>query len=280
MSEHDGTITDVEPNEAADSAAAGQVNRSAAEVYEEFFVPALFGQWPDQVLDAIDAGPGHDLLDVGCGTGIVARAAAARVGADGSVAGVDLNDGMLAVARRAEPSIAWHHGPAEQLPFSDDSFDRTVSQFALMFFSDRAAAVAEMARVTRPGGTVGLVTWAALDQSPGYAAMVDLLRRLFGDQAAEALSSPYNIGTEAELVSVVGDVLPNPSVARLEGEARFDSIEAWVHTDVRGWTLADMIDDDQYRLLLDAAEKELAGFVEPGGRVRFSAPALVATATI
>lgn len=261
-------------------AEAGQVNRSAAEVYEDFFVPALFGRWPDQVLDVAGLSAGDDVLDVGCGTGVVARAAAARLAGQGSVTGVDLNDGMLAVARRADPAVTWRQGPAETLPFPDDSFDRTVSQFALMFFADRAAALREMVRVTRPGGTVTAVTWASLDETPGYAAMVALLRRLFGDEAAEALMAPYNIGTEEELLTVVGDVLPGATVTRLEGRAEFDSVEAWVHTDIRGWTLADMIDDAQYQELLTAAEQDLARFVDDRGRVSFAAPALIATAAV
>ena len=60
---------------------------------------------------------------------------------------------------------------------------------------------------------------------------------------------------------------------------RCQSIEAWVHTDVRGWTLADMIDDDQHASLLAAAKAELSGFVDCDGHVSFPAPALIATST-
>ena len=73
----------------------GQVSASAAEVYDAFFVPALFEQWTDVLLDVADVRPGHRVLDVGCGTGVLARAAHARVGAHGHVAGLDPNDGML-----------------------------------------------------------------------------------------------------------------------------------------------------------------------------------------
>ena len=84
-----------------DAATHGQVNQSAAEVYEAFFVPALFGQWPERVLDAAGLSPGDDVLDVGCGTGILARAAARRLNDSGSVTGIDINDGMLTIARRS-----------------------------------------------------------------------------------------------------------------------------------------------------------------------------------
>lgn len=261
-----------------DAATTGQVTDSAAETYEAFFVPALFDQWPDRVLDVAGLSPGDDVLDVGCGTGIVARAAARRLQGSGSVTGLDLNEGMLAVARRAAEPVAWYQGPAEALPFAADSFDRVVSQFALMFFADRTAALEEMVRVGRPGGTVTLATWAAVDESPGYRAMVDLLRRLFGDEVASALLAPFTLGTEEQLRAATVDLLPGAVVTRHEGEARFESLEAWVRTDVKGWTLADLIDDAQYAELLSAATTELAHFVAPDGGVRFPAPALIATA--
>lgn len=262
----------------SDAATHGQVNSSAAEVYEAFFVPALFGQWPERVLDAAQLTAGDDVLDVGCGTGIVARAAARRLDGAGTVTGIDLNDGMLAVAATTGEPVTWQQGPAEHLPFPDHSFDRVVSQFAVMFFADQAAAVREMARVCRPGGTITIATWAGIDQSPGYAAMVELLRRLFGDEAAAALQAPFTLGTDTELRDVIDEALPDAVITRHDGVARFESLEAWIHTDVRGWTLADMIDDDQYAQLLAAANQDLAHFVDADGQVRFAAPALIATA--
>lgn len=260
-----------------DAATTGQVNATAAETYETFFVPALFGQWPDRVLDAAGLGAGDDVLDVGCGTGIVARAAARRLDRTGSVTGIDINDGMLAVAQRAPEPVVWRQGPAEELPFPDASFDRVVSQFAFMFFADQSAALEEMVRVMRPGGTITIATWAAIDESPGYAAMIKLLARLFGSDVAAALEAPFTLGTEGELMRVLRDGLPGASISRHEGVARFASIKAWVHTDIRGWTLADMIDDSQYADLLTAARTELAAFTDGDGQVRFAAPALIAT---
>ena len=241
-------------------------------------MPALFGQWPDRVLDSIGAGDGHRVLDVGCGTGVLARAAAARVGSSGRVVGVDPNDDMLAVARRSARAVTWDAGVAEHLPYADGEFDLVVSQFAMMFFTDPHAALSEMARVVVPGGSVAIATWASLDTTPGYAAMVDLLGELFGDEAAEALRAPFVLGDPDEVHEVVAAVLPNPTVTTHDGTARFESIEQWVHTDIRGWTLADMIDDDQYHVLLREAERRLARFTDGHGRVAFPAPALITTA--
>lgn len=262
------------------TANTGQVTAPAAETYETFFVPALFDQWPGPVLNAAGLSSGDDVLDVGCGTGILARAASQRLAGSGSVTGVDINDGMLAVARRASETVTWKHGSAEELPFPDRSFDRVVSQFALMFFADQVAGVEEMARVTRPGGGVTIATWASIDQSPGYAAMVNLLQQLFGDEAAAALQAPFTLGTEEKLGAVIDKTLPDATITHHDGQARFDSLEAWIHTDVRGWTLTDMISDEQHAELLAAAKTKLAGFVDGNGKVRFPAPALIASATV
>lgn len=260
------------------AATHGQVIQSAAEVYEAFFVPALFDQWPERVLDTAQISAGDDILDVGCGTGILARAAARRLNGSGSVTGIDINDSMLTIGRKTSEPVTWRHGSAEHLPFPDHSFDRVVSQFALMFFADQKAGLQEMGRVARPGGTITIATWASIDQSPGYAAMVELLQRLVGDDAANALMAPFTVGTEDTLHNVIGKILPNATVTLHQGLARFGSLEAWVHTDVRGWTLADMITDDQYAQLLAAAKKEFTDFVDNNGQVRFPAPALIATA--
>jgi ubiquinone/menaquinone biosynthesis C-methylase UbiE len=258
----------------------GQVNRSAAEVYETFFVPALFGQWAPRVADAAGLVSGQAVLDVACGTGVLAREAARRVRPGGHVAGLDRNEGMLAVARHMAPEIDWRSGRAEALPFEDGAFDAVVSQFGLMFFADRAATIGEMWRVLRPGGRLTVAVWDALDNSPGYTAMTALLQHLFGNRIADELRAPFVLGDREELRSLFARAgIPETEIRTTEGTARFPSIEAWVHTDVKGWTLADLIDDGQYRLLLREAERELGRFVQTDGTVSFPLPAHILTAT-
>lgn len=258
----------------------GQVNTAAAELYDAFFVPALFGQFPDHALDHARVSAGAAVLDVGCGTGIVARAALRRVGDHGAVAAVDPNEGMLAVARRSEPAIDWRCGAAESLPFDDGRFDHTVSQFAAMFFTDRERALTEMARVTADGGTVTIVTWAGLDRTPGYEAMVALIADELGEEAAGALRAPFVLGDLDDVRRLLVPLGGEMRLGEIAGAARFASIAEWVHTDVRGWTLADLVDDDGEAALVARAEAELATFVTGDGTVEFPAPALVGTATI
>jgi SAM-dependent methyltransferase len=263
-----------------DATVRGQVTRDAADVYEEFFVPALFLEWAAPVSDAGAISSGLTVLDVACGTGVLAREAMGRVRPGGAVVGLDRNEGMLAVARRTSPGIEWKQGEAESLPFADERFDVVVSQFGLMFFDDRVTALKEMWRVLRPGGRLAVTVWDALDRTPGYAAMTALLQRLFGEKIADALRAPFILGDPEALLSLFTEAgIPNAQIETRDGTARFPSIQSWVHTDVKGWTLADLIDDAQYDTLQRVAPVELESFVQENGTVEFRSPAHIVTAT-
>jgi ubiquinone/menaquinone biosynthesis C-methylase UbiE len=127
-----------------------------ATIYEDWFVPAVFAPLARKVIDQTEIPVHARVLDVACGTGIVARLIAQRIGAQGRVVGLDFSPAMLAAARRAaaadELEIEWHEGSVQDLPFDDGSFDLVFCQMGLQFFPDRARAVAEMHRVLAPGG--------------------------------------------------------------------------------------------------------------------------------
>ena len=246
----------------------GQVARSAAEVYEEFFLPALFQEWASRVADAARIQIGDCVLDVACGTGVLARTIHDRVGPDGSVVGIDVNESMLAVAKSKAPEIEWRKANAEKLPFESNLFDAVVSQFGLMFFADQLAALREMRRVLRPGGNLTVAVWGALQDSPGYAAMTELIRRLFGGEAAGALEAPFALGNRDALRRLFADAgMDDANIITEEGRARFPSLQAWVYTEIKGWTLAEVLDHEQYHLLLEEAEQELKPFVNDDGSV-------------
>jgi SAM-dependent methyltransferase len=128
--------------------------------YERYFVPVIPAPLADELVGLAAPRPGERVVDVACGTGVVARIAAPLVGARGTVAGVDINPGMLAVARSltspGEP-IEWHEAPAERLPLQDGAADLVVCQLGLMFMADKRAALAEMRRVLAPGGRLALL---------------------------------------------------------------------------------------------------------------------------
>ncbi len=256
------------------AATAGQVSRTAAEIYDEFFVPALFGEWAKPLCDAAKIGSDTKVLDIACGTGATTRAAAERVGPKGRVVGLDRNDGMLSVARARNSAIEWVEGFAEALPFAPSSFDTVLCQFGLMFFDDRAKALNEMVRVLRPGGRIALTVWDSAESSPGYAGMIDLIDTMFGSDAAGALRAPFVLGDKKALQRALNDGgLSDASVTTVTGTARFKSIREWVRMDVRGWTLTDFIDDKGFEALVTAAEKRFGRFSGRDGSVEFPAPA-------
>ena len=88
----------------------------AAQGYEEFFVPAIFEQWPPVLIAAARIRHGNDVLDVGCGTGVLTRSLTQHVGDSGSSTGIDLSESMLGVARERCPDATFHQGNADALP--------------------------------------------------------------------------------------------------------------------------------------------------------------------
>ena len=249
---------------------------AAARAYEELHVPALFEEWADRVLDAARVGFDDRVLDVACGTGVLSRAAMRRVGPGGAVTGLDPNDGMLAVAAELEPAVRWEAGTAESLPFPDASFDAVVSQFGMMFFTDRQKAIAEMLRVLKPGGAFAVAVWDALERQPSYAIEVDLLQRLGGDAAADALRAPFVLGDPDALVELFqSSGADSPRVATIVGEGRFPGIRVMIEADLRGWlpVMGVMLPEPTIEQILAEAEGELAPFVQPSGEVVFDSPA-------
>jgi len=168
-------------------AIAAQMPANPAETYEIYMVPALFAPAAEHLLTVARLQPGERVLDVGTGTGIVARLAARNVGPLGTVTGLDASPDMLNVARArafAEGfSIEWDEGRAEALPYPDLRFDLVLSQFALMFFTDRQTALAEMQRVLVPGGRMALSVFAGIDRHPFYLALDDAIARHLGTSA-------------------------------------------------------------------------------------------------
>jgi ubiquinone/menaquinone biosynthesis C-methylase UbiE len=258
-----------------------RVTRSPAEVYDEFFVPALFQQWGSVVADAAGIGTGQRILDVACGTGVLACAAAERVGSGGMVVGLDPNEEMLAVARRKSARIDWRDGRAESLPFPNECLDAVVSQFGFMFFEDQRAALREMMRVLRPGGRMAVAVCDSLDHSPGYAAVAELLQRLFGERVAGAFRAPFVLGDPERLLALCADAsIVGAKVAQHKGTVCFASIDSLISTErACVWTLGGMLDDAQFERLRKEAEPALRPFLIAGGMVALAMPGLIVTAT-
>lgn len=242
-----------------------------AEFYERFFVPALFGDWATKTVAAGQIRPGERVLDVACGTGVVARAARQQTD---YVTGLDINDDMLAVAKQKDPSITWQKGDALELPFDDDSFDVVFCQFALMFFPDKTKALEELKRV---GGRVVVAVWEELDKTPGYREFVDLLKAEFGPEPAEVLTSPFILGDKQVLASLFTSAGLEPEISTDVTTARFPSIEAWITTDVRATPMSAMFDDEGLAKLIGMGKKTLSDYEIEDGSISFPAPAHIVT---
>ena len=156
-----------------------QVSGNAAEMYERYVVPYLIGPWAPGLVELAALQIGERVLDLACGTGLVARLAATKVGTMGHVTGLDLNARMLAVARSLPPplgtTISWVEGSAVALNLCDASFDVILCQQGFQFFPDQLAALREMRRVLVPGGRLLLSVWKSA--GPYNIAVADALER-------------------------------------------------------------------------------------------------------
>lgn len=248
----------------------------AAATYERCFVPVIPAPLAAELLQLAALRPGERVLDVACGTGVVTRLAAERVGGEVTVVGVDITPGMLAVARSLTPpgrSIEWHEGPAEELPLPDEAFDVALCQLGLMFFTDRLAALREMRRVLVAGGRIAILVpgpapQAFLDfeaaltrhidaEAGAFVAGVfsmddpDRLRGLaasagFSDVAVEMRTSSLRLPPPAEFLWQYVACTPlAPVVAKLNDAAR-DALEREV---VSRW--APLVDDGALAVELD-----------------------------
>jgi len=173
-----------------------------AGTYEDYFVPAMFLPWSTALLRHAAPQLGERVLDVACGTGIVARGAAPLVGTGGQVTAVDMNPAMLAVARAlpapSGAAITWQEGNALSLPFPDGNFDLVLCQHSLPFVPDRLAAVREMRRVLAPGGRALVMVLQALAKHPVFEALMESAARHLS-LPLSAVMTPFALSDADEL---------------------------------------------------------------------------------
>jgi ubiquinone/menaquinone biosynthesis C-methylase UbiE len=178
----------------------------AAQLYQEFFVPPIAAPASGGLLRVADLQPGERVVDVACGTGVIARAAAEVVGATGSVVGVDVAPDMLAVAAEVPASgaaIEWTEGDAAALPLTDSSCDVALSQMGLMFVGDKVAAASELHRVVAPSGRVAVNTPGHI--SPVLEAMRDAIADNIDPNLGGFVDAVFSMPDPADLVGLLSD---------------------------------------------------------------------------
>ena len=249
--------------------------------YEALFVPALFDAWTKHLVEGACISDESHVLDVACGTGILARKALARTGENGRVVGADPAPGMLAAAEELEPAIEWVLCGAESLALDDESFDCVTSQFGMMFFEDREKSAQEMFRVLRPGGSLAVATWRSVEHNPAYADIIGVLDEYVGGQAADALRLPFSLGNSEEVVSALqSGGFVDINVAAETEMARFPSSRQMVEAELRGWLpLFDIfLNEDEIARVLAESDKRLGKYAEADGQAVFPTSAHIFTA--
>lgn len=177
---------------------------NAAENYERYFVPTIAAPLAEDLVATVAPSSGERVLDAACGTGIVARLVRPRVGEGGAVAGLDVNPGMLAVARSTAAStlpIEWYESGAEAMPLPDDSFDVVLCQLGLQFITNKLGALREMRRVLAPGGRLAINVPGPTP--PLFAALADALGKHVAPRAASFVHIVFSLHDERELRELV-----------------------------------------------------------------------------
>ena len=257
-----------------------QISREAAESYEAAFVPALFAGLARELVRFAGVGRADRVLDVACGTGIVARTAADVTGPDGRIVGIDLNEAMLTVARRVRPELSWRQGDAAALPFVDASFDAVLCQSGLMFVPDVVAALREMARVVAADGVVAVQVWSGLDRQVGFRPLADAVSRHAGRDGSDLIGTYFRLGDRAELAGMFRRAgLAVREVRTMPITVHAPSIDDYVTGEVESTPLAARIDDDTYRRIRTDAAVGLADFCDSSGALTLPFEVLLLAAT-
>jgi ubiquinone/menaquinone biosynthesis C-methylase UbiE len=185
-----------------------QLSGNAAELYERYVVPYFLGPWAPGLIEVAALQPGERVLDVACGTGVIARLAAQQVRPAGQVTGLDLNPGMLAVARALPPPpgaiITWVECSAVVMHLPDATFDVVLCQQGLQFFPDKPAALREMHRVLVLGGRVVLSVWTKTVDPYGLAQW-EAVERHVSTEAATRLRAPRVVPEPEELSRLLNE---------------------------------------------------------------------------
>lgn len=183
-----------------------------AEAYQSYFGPAIFEPLAELVLVVAPPAAGERVIDIACGTGILARRAAAHAGPRGGVTGVDISPAMIEAARAIAPDdhsapIAYREGDGTALDEPDGAYDVAYCQQGLQFFADRPAGASELRRVVRGGGRAVIAVWQGIDRHPLYAALADAeephLSALGASLGREDLIAPFSLGDPAELKALL-----------------------------------------------------------------------------
>lgn len=248
-----------------------QLDGSAPELYERYLVPAVTAVWAADLIERAGLQAGQRVLDVACGSGIVTRLAAAQVGGTGRVAGLDINDGMLEMARSLQQDtgapIEWHHANVIAMPLPDGAFDVVLCQLGLQFFADRPPALREMHRVLVPGGRLALNVYSPIERNPAAHALADGLDRHLAPTASVAKRAEHALDDPETVRSLVaGAGFGDLEIHTVAKVVRFPSTREWLRIQLAATPLATVVgglEAGQRMALLEALVSDVGQELEP-----------------
>ncbi len=252
-----------------------QLEGNIPEAYEKYLVPILFVPWAAKLIEFSKLEPDDRVLDVACGTGIVARLAARRNGAAATIIGLDLNPGMLAVANSAssdtDHKIEWREGSATDLPYEDETFEVVFCQFSLSYFPDRMLALREMLRVLTPGGRLLLNLPRPIQYWPSTAILADALGRHMGSESVAMMNAPFALSNAEDLRSLIaGAGFQDVGIRIVVETFRSPSPEEFVWRQIVGSPLAGpfaKISDEAKSALIKEVSVALQSYIDDDGLV-------------
>ncbi len=264
---------------------------SPPELYEQFFGPGIFQPLTAVVIAHATPQSGSRVLDLACGTGLVARHVAPLVGAAGKVVAVDINPAMLAVARsQLAPqgaTIEWREGDAVTIDLTGEAFDLALCQQGLQFFSDRAAALRRVRGALVPGGRFVLAVWQGIEQQPLFAEFAKVEARHLAPLGVsyDDLVAPFSFSDAEQLRTL----LEQSGFSRIEIveqviATRFSSPETFarkMETAYAAVIPAFREDRAAFAAFVDAVERETRDLVQRyahGDTLTFSMPTHLAIA--
>jgi len=261
-----------------------QLQGNAPELYERhtYYFMQPFVQ---ALLDRAALQPGAALLDVACGTGFVARAAAPLVGLDGRLAGVDFNGPMLEHAAKLSadirPAIGYHEAPAEALPFGAGEFDAVLCQQGYQFFPDVAAAAADAARVLRPGGRLALTVWSLLDDSPYFQAQAHAFEQFAGPDAVDRFHAAFAFSADTLQAACAQAGLKQITVEQLTPDVSLPPLQDYVagHLSALPWSGDITADPVKLKQAIDQIREELSDYTQLDGSVVVPFGSILVSAT-
>lgn len=256
----------------------------AAELYEQVVARYILGPWAPLLVEAAHVSAGERLLDVACGTGVVARAAAERIGTAGSIVGIDLNPGMVAVAARlpqpAGARIEWLERSALDLQLPGASFDVVLCQQGLQFFPDKLLAMREMRRVLVPEGRLAISVWNSAGRY--NSAVGKVLAAFLGNKVAARFCASRAAPSKEEIEQFAADAgLLDVEVRIQRLEVHFPRLENFVLDHLAATPVSSVIadaDEGARKGIGAAVMNELRSYADRDG-VTFPEETYVLTAT-